>query len=85
LELDLISQGNSAPHALDMIAEAIEICAEENVKDGRPPLTFRSAPPEVWELASSAEEEVATRIVHLPQAPVPDDVTLAPRVIQRAS
>jgi len=33
LELDIISQGNSPPHALDMIAEAIEMCAAENVRE----------------------------------------------------
>ena len=83
LELDLISQGNTPVHTLDMMAEAIQLCADENVREGRPPLAFRSAPSEIWEMAGTAEE-VTTRILHLSPASLPDDVTLAPFIIGRA-
>jgi len=84
LELDLISQGNDPQQALDMIADAIELMAEENIKHGRPPFTFRSAPPEAWELARGTEA-AAERLIFI-EAPIPGDgdITISPH-IRRAS
>lgn len=80
LELDVVSQGNSAPHALDMIAEAIELLAESNVKAGKPPLSFHSAPLEEWEAYKNGEE-AAVRPLRIAK-PIDEEITIDPR--QRA-
>ena len=83
LELDLVTQGNTAEHAVEMIAEAIELVAESNVWHGQPPLTFRSAPAEDWDRLRGAEE-VATRLLRFDGSAFTDEVTLAP-VVTRAA
>ena len=67
LEIDLVTQGNSAPHALEMIAEAIEIVAKDNVARGRPAIEIRPAPAEDWARLAYAED-LATRLLHLPKS-----------------
>jgi len=77
LELDLISQGDGQLHAIEMLAEAIQLVAEENLKNGRPPLDFRSAPADDWLRLRKAEPMKMTRILHI-SGELPDDVTIAP-------
>lgn len=79
LELDLVTQGNSEKHALEMMAEAVELVAEENVRNGLPPLVFRSAPVADWNLLRSAEPMNITRILSLRWEPS-DEVTINPLV-----
>lgn len=79
LELDVVTQGNSQEHAVEMLAEAIELVAESNVAAGYPPLAFRSAPPEEWARLEGAES-LATRILRLKGKAFADDVTIAPSV-----
>ena len=83
LELDLVSQGNSPKHAEDMIAEAIEMCADENIRAGRPPFSFRAAPDEVWSMLETAEE-LAIRPLRISASRIPEDATLQP-FVRRAS
>lgn len=49
LELDLVSQGDSEIHALEMVRAAVSGLYEYNVRHGLLPLQVRPAPPEVWE------------------------------------
>ncbi len=75
----MMSLGNSAPHALDMLAEAIELTAEDNVKEGRPPLLFRSAPMEAWAQYDEAED-AAVRVLRIiiNARQLEDEITLTP-------
>lgn len=84
LEIDLVTQGNDQGHALEMIAEAIETVAEDNVSRGGAPLLFRSAPKDDWERLRKATPLNITRIVHL-DGKFPDEVTLAPNVVARSA
>lgn len=50
LELDVVSQGTSPAHALNMVAEAVAIVVLDDLSANRDPLKFRSrAPVEDWE------------------------------------
>lgn len=80
LELDIMSLGNSAPHALDMLAEAIQLTAAENIKDGRPPLHFRSAPADVWDQFTESDDAAVVRILQIEDARVEDEVTITPHI-----
>ncbi len=79
MELDLITQGPGQGAALEMLAEAIELTAQENVNRGQFALQFRSAPREDWQRLKGAQKLV-TRIVHLPAEEICDDVTIVPSV-----
>lgn len=83
LELDILSQGDSPGHAVESIAGAIEAVAMENVRDGKFPLEFCSAPKEDWDRLAGAEE-VTVRLIRIPSTPISDDVTIAPYQISRA-
>jgi len=48
LEFDVVSVGNSAEHAVDMVVEAAAIVIEEALNDGRDPIC--PAPRECWEM-----------------------------------
>ena len=84
LELDVVSQGNSASHALEMVAEAIELLAQDNVEHGRPALEPRPAPREVYDLLEGAERSDITRILRLPPHSSQSPVELASYVAARA-
>jgi len=81
LDLDLVSQGSSATHALEMIAEAVQLSVQWAIEEGRPPLEMRPAPAEEWDRFEKNKIAV-TRILHLPQ--MPSDVVLEPVTIARA-
>lgn len=86
LEIDVISQGNSQEHAFEMMAEAIEIIAKDNVEHGGSPLFFRSAPKEDWDRLRDASPLNVARIVRLDvNGSFPDDVTLEPQLVRSAS
>lgn len=79
LELDMVSQGSSPPNALEMIAEAIEVTAQDNVQHGRPPLDFRAAPRDVWMKFAAADRSTAVdRILRFASGPLTDEVTITP-------
>jgi predicted RNase H-like HicB family nuclease len=81
LELDVVTQGDSAENAVQMLDDALNILAYENMKDGRPPFEFRSAPPEDWELYRRAEP-IGTHLLRIKGDVFSDDVTLAPSVVR---
>lgn len=54
LETDIVTQGDSAPHALAMMADALRTLTTYHALRRRPALRLRPAPPEVWELAADA-------------------------------
>ncbi len=83
LETDIITQGNSAPEALEMIAEAIEVIAIQNVSKGRPPIIFSNAPPEVFDMYKQAMD-LATRILRIPADTVSNQITLSPHIVAQA-
>lgn len=80
LPIDLVSQGNDPAHAIEMIAEAIEMVAEHHVSEGREPFAgMETAPLECWEMLALAEPLV-DRIVRLPKLP-----PIVPSVVDRAA
>jgi predicted RNase H-like HicB family nuclease len=79
LETDLVSQGNDPAHALEMIAEAIELVARQNIEKGRPPLVYRNAPVEVYRMFESAKD-IATKILKISSNYVQNEITLSPHV-----
>jgi len=54
LETDIVTQGDSAEHALAMMGDALSALATHQVGRRRPALRLRPAPKEVWDLASEA-------------------------------
>jgi len=50
LETDVVTQGNSADHAFQMMAEALEAISKFNLSHGRFPVALTPAPKEIWEL-----------------------------------
>jgi hypothetical protein len=51
LNLDLVTQGNSIPHAIEMVREAILEVVRDDLARGLDPLGGRTAaPPEAWAL-----------------------------------
>jgi hypothetical protein len=54
LETDVVTQGDSAEHALAMMADALQTLSSYNAARRRPALRLRPAPREVWDLAADA-------------------------------
>ena len=54
LETDVVTQGDSAEHALAMMADALQTLAAYQGLRRRPALRLRPAPKEVWDLAADA-------------------------------
>jgi hypothetical protein len=54
LETDIVTQGDSAEHALAMMADALQTLAAHQALRRRPALRLRPAPKEVWDLAAEA-------------------------------
>jgi predicted RNase H-like HicB family nuclease len=71
LELDLVTCGNTAEHAMKMLDEAIELVSARRAQDGEYPFDFRTAPREAWFKFQGAEHAFAKTIA-LP----PGDVTI---------
>lgn len=65
LDLDIVSQGTNAPHALEMLCEAIKLSVQWAIEENRPPLEMRAAPAEAWEKFESTPPTL-TRILRLP-------------------
>jgi hypothetical protein len=78
LELDVVTQGDSAENAVQMLDDALNILAYKNMKDGRPPFELRSAPPEDWELYRRAEP-IGTHLLRIKGDVFSDDVTARPK------
>lgn len=79
LELDVVTQGDSAEDAVAMLDDALRTLAYENLSHGQPPFQFRSAPAEDWERFRRAEP-LATHLLRVEGEPFSDDVTIAPAV-----
>ena len=84
LETDIISQGNSVADALEMMAEAIELTAAQNVKMGRPAIVYQNAPTEVSMMFENAED-ITTRILRIPSEPFKNEITISPHVVRNLS
>ena len=82
LDMDIVSQGNDAAHALEMICEAITLNVEWAIEDGRPAFELRPAPSEDWDRFERSRSNV-TRILHLPS--VPSDIIVEPVVSDAAA
>ena len=54
LETDLVTQGDTAEHALAMMADALQTLTRYQAVRRRPTLRLRPAPKEVWDLAADA-------------------------------
>lgn len=54
LETDIVTQGDSAEHALGMMAEALQTLAAHDALRNRSTMRLRPAPGEVWDLAARA-------------------------------
>jgi hypothetical protein len=54
LETDIVTQGDSAEHALAMMADALHAVTTYQAVRRRPSLQLRPAPREVWDLAADA-------------------------------
>lgn len=54
LETDVVTQGDSAEHALAMMADALQTLTTYQAVRRRPALRLRPAPREVWDLAAEA-------------------------------
>lgn len=54
LETDVVTQGDSAEHALAMMADALHAVTTYQAIRRRPLLQLRPAPREVWDLAADA-------------------------------
>jgi len=79
LETDIVTQGDSADHAYEMIVEAVKDIARFNLDHGRPPFKFTPAPKEVWDLVGisqatgiSANIEVSSRKMKRKEPMLPD-------------
>jgi len=55
LNLDLVSQGNSPEHAIQMIFEATAQVVADDLRSGQDPAGRRPAPKELWELFSKTQ------------------------------
>lgn len=84
LELDIVTQGNSAKHAVEMLDDALRAVAQENMSHGREPFEFRSAPTEDWQRYREGEP-LSTHLMRIVGEPFSDDVTIAPALSSRAS
>ena len=54
LETDIVTQGDSAEHAMAMMADSVQTLAAHQALRRRPALRLRPAPKEVWDLAADA-------------------------------
>lgn len=81
LDLDIVSQGRDAGHALEMLCEAITLSVRWAIEEGRPPLELRPAPSEDWDRFERSTCEV-TRILRLPS--VKSEIVVEP-VVSNAS
>ena len=54
LETDLVTQGDTAEHALAMMADALQTLTRYQAVRRRPTLQLRPAPKDVWDLAADA-------------------------------
>jgi predicted RNase H-like HicB family nuclease len=54
LETDVVTQGDSAEHALAMMADALQTLTTYQAVRRRPSLRLRPAPKEIWDLAAEA-------------------------------
>jgi hypothetical protein len=54
LETDIVTQGDSAEHAIAMMADALQTLTAHQALRRRPSLRLRPAPKEVWDLAADA-------------------------------
>jgi len=54
LETDVVTQGDSAQHALAMMADALQALTDYQALRRRPALRLRPAPTEIWDLAAEA-------------------------------
>jgi predicted RNase H-like HicB family nuclease len=54
LETDVVTQGDSAEHALAMMADALQTLTTYQAVRRRPTLRLRPAPKEIWDLAAEA-------------------------------
>jgi hypothetical protein len=79
LETDIVTQGDSADHAYEMIVEAVKDIARFNLDHGRLPFKFTPAPKEVWDLVGdsqatgiSANIEVSSRKMKRKEPMLPD-------------
>ena len=79
LELDIVTQGDSAEDAVTMLDDALRTVAYENLRHGQPPFQFRSAPREDWERFRNGDA-LLTHLLQIEGEPFPDDVTIAPAV-----
>ena len=61
LNWDLVSQGDSPAHALEMIAEAIGLVIVEDSKEGLDPNDRSPAPDDLWKLFANTQQH-GTRI-----------------------
>ena len=63
LETDIVTQGDSAEHALAMMADALQTLTTYQAVRRRPSLRLRPAPSEVWDLvAHAAPLDVSARV-----------------------
>jgi predicted RNase H-like HicB family nuclease len=54
LETDVVTQGDSAEHALAMMADALQTLTTYQAVRRRPTVRLRPAPKEIWDLAAEA-------------------------------
>jgi predicted RNase H-like HicB family nuclease len=84
LETDVVTQGNSIEHVLEMIAEAAQMVVAEDIASGRDPYE-RRAPQEYWdelyELLRNAEYTDLSRITQRDPASIS---LLAAQIVVRA-
>jgi len=79
LELDVLTHGDNPEHAVEMLDDALRVVAYENMRDGRPPFDFRSAPADDWERFRHGEPG-SIHVLHIQGERFEDEVTLAPHV-----
>lgn len=60
LNWDLITQGDSPAHALEMLCEAIGLAIEEDRRGGLDPSDLPPAPPDVWRVFARAASRCST-------------------------
>ena len=66
LETDIVTQGDSPEHAMEMMADALKTTIDYAARHQfssvqRLPFTLRSAPREVWDLIGESEREQESR------------------------
>lgn len=76
LETDIVTQGDSVDHAIEMMADAVGTLAEYNAECGFFPLRLSPAPREVWDLVGISRPTgiLATVTITRPAAKPPAKV-----------